>query len=116
VSKDSELIVLDGEIDMVRADDLHQALELFGSSVASHAVVDLSSVTFFGSEGVGLVAQLYKLALDRQGTVTLVNADRRVIKVLEISGLNDLILHERRYAHGAVLDEDEDRAGVSVPL
>jgi anti-sigma B factor antagonist len=102
----TELITLSGEIDMTRVSDLSAAVTLFDASDAADAVVDLTDVTFFGSEGVGLLARLHRIALDRQGSVTLINPNRNVLRVVEICGLLDLVGVERRFAPDLANEDD----------
>jgi anti-anti-sigma factor len=93
----NELITLTGDIDLTRLDDLAGAVDQFHHSAAKHAVVDLSGVTFFGSEAAGLVARLCRLAVARGGTVTLVNAGDAAIRVIDICG-PDGVVQERHFA------------------
>jgi anti-sigma B factor antagonist len=102
VANDCVLITLAGEFDMTRVAELQSSVEGFADSPAVHVVVDLSDVTFLGSEGIAFVARLCRLARGREGTVTLINATRTVVRALEICGLTDMVQQERHYSsnHG----------------
>jgi anti-anti-sigma factor len=98
MGNDCDLITLVGDIDMTRVEDLRSAAEAFRDSTAVHAVVDLSDVTFFGSEAVGFVARLGLLARRQQGTVTLINASDAAVRVIDVCGLRKVVNQERRYS------------------
>ena len=77
-----------GEVDMDVAPDVMAAIDPY-LGVADHLVVDLSEVTFMDSSGLGvLVASAQRVG---DGRLTVVVATDRVRRVMEISGLNQLI-------------------------
>jgi len=88
---DTEIITLAGDIDLEQVVALHAAHAAFQRSSAANVLVDLSDVTFFGSEGCGLIARLHRVAQQRGGTLTLFNASRTTRRVIEICGLRDLV-------------------------
>jgi anti-anti-sigma factor len=94
VRYDCDVIGLNGDIDLTRVDQLDGLVETFRHSSAPHVTVDLTEVTFFGSEGVGFVFRLVQLALPREGAVTLVNASDMAVESLAVWGLHDVI-HDR---------------------
>jgi anti-sigma B factor antagonist len=91
MAENCELITLVGEIDMTRSEELSGAFASFCASPSAHALVDLSDVSFFGSEGVGFLARLAQEARSRAGTVTLINPDDAVTRLIEITGLDGLM-------------------------
>ena len=95
---EAELITLSGDIDMNQADVLNAANAAFQRSTASSVIVDLSEVSFFGSEGCGLIARLHRVAQQRGGTLTLVNASPAVMRAIEICGLRELVHEERHFS------------------
>jgi len=115
LSDDCELISFTGDLDMTRVDELRSAVDAFRDSTAVHAVVDLSDVSFFGSEGVGLIARLGQVASGRRGTVTLINASDAAVRVIAISGLHDVVRQERRFSPGRVVRDWSPPAGVPTP-
>jgi anti-sigma B factor antagonist len=92
----SMLITLVGEIDMSRSPELHSASDAFRESRSAHAVVDMSGVSFCGSEGVHLLTRLLTVAQSRGGTVTVTNPSDTVSRLLTICGLDDRI-HQHRH-------------------
>ena len=93
---ETEMITLTGDIDLDQVDALHAAHAGFQRSSAPNVIVDLSDVTFFGSEGCGLIARLHRVTQQRGGTLTVVNPSPAAMRVIEICGLRDLV-----YADGS---------------
>lgn len=80
-------IVLVGEIDMLTAPALDRAYDWIAARPASDVVVDVKSVAFLGSVGIGFLVRLAAY-LDVSGhTVELRSANDYVRRVLEICGL-----------------------------
>jgi len=94
---DTELITLAGDIDLNQVEALRALHAAFQRSTAPNVIVDMSDVTFFGSEGCGLIARLHRVAQQRGGGLTLVNASPAALRVVEICGLRDVIYVERRF-------------------
>jgi anti-anti-sigma factor len=91
--EDHELITLAGEIDLTRCDELRDAVEAYRQSPAAHAVVDMSAVSFCGSEGAHFLASLLQAAQPKIGTVTLINAPDPVRRLLAICDLDHDLIH-----------------------
>jgi anti-anti-sigma factor len=91
MADDAEVITLVGEIDMTRSAELRTAVEGFRNSSATDVVVDVSGVSFFGSEGVGFLVRLFMEAKNRGGTVTVHNPSAAVIRLISITGLDEVI-------------------------
>lgn len=115
MSNDCELISFAGDLDITRVEELRSAVDAFRDSPALHAVVDLSDVSFFGSEGVGLIARLGHLARGRQGSVTLINASEAAVRVLSISGLHEVVRQERRFSPAPAARGWSAPAGIPAP-
>ena len=95
---DCELIILSGEIDMARQDELDAVVETYRRSPSPNVVLDVGGVTFFGSDGIRVLVKLCRIATSRGGDVTLLDADARVTRVLEICGLSDQVVLQDRDA------------------
>jgi anti-sigma B factor antagonist len=63
----------------------HEAL----TSTPSRLVLDLDNVTFIDSTGIGALVELGHDATDGGGGLVLRDPSRRVMRILEISGLVD---------------------------
>jgi anti-anti-sigma factor len=113
-----ELITLVGEIDMTRTAELRTAIEAFRDSSASDAVVDVAGVSFFGSDGVGFLVRLFMEAKNRGGTVTLLNPSAAIIRLISISGLDEVITSRVTVAtvpHGVEPAQRQAPAGQDHP-
>jgi len=81
------VLQVDGEIDVSTAEQLRSALEK-ALAADPTSVVDMSGVTFFDAAGLRVVLQV-AASLNGAAPLTLINA-KRVERVLELVGLNDL--------------------------
>jgi anti-sigma B factor antagonist len=89
-------ITLVGEIDMSRSSEMVSAVDAYRESRSAHVVVDMSDVSFCGSEGVHLLTRLLKVAQTRGGTVTVTNPSDTVSRLLAICGLDERIHQQRQ--------------------
>ena len=89
------LFIFSGYVDASRVDEYRDAVEVFWESRASHAVVDLADLAFFGSDGLEFVLCLARVARGRAGTVTLIDADDSAVLAIEEAGWNDVVRHAR---------------------
>ena len=82
-------LVVDGDIDDRLVDDFTEAIFKTIIDAHGHAVLDLTGVTYFGSNGIGALITAEALAHDH-GVELVVEPSRIVRRVLEITGLSDL--------------------------
>jgi anti-sigma B factor antagonist len=96
VGNDGFVVSVRGEADMHRAPELEkellEVLELGGSSV----VVDLAEVGFVDSTVLGLLLRYQPRFRARGGELVLVSDDRRILRTLEITGLDRIFHIEHR--------------------
>lgn len=83
------VVVFTGELDLAVSDEAWSVLEPLTSTSAG-LVVDVSGVTFIDSRGLNSLVRALR-ALDG-GTLTLCGASERIVRLLEVSGLLDLIV------------------------
>ena len=82
------VVAVSGEIDVYTAPQLREQLDREIEAGTHHLVVDLSSVTFMDSTGLGvLVGRLKQIRLN-DGSMRLVCNQDRVLKVFVITGLD----------------------------
>ena len=65
--------------------------ELLRDAGIRRLVLDLRRLNFMDSSGIGLIIGRYKLMARRGGSVAVVNADRRMDRIFEMSGLYELV-------------------------
>lgn len=79
-----------GEIDVYTSPLLQEHLVEVLRDGSSSIVLDLSEVTFLDSTGLGVLITGLKRCRSADGDLVLVTAQPNVLKVLEITGLNDV--------------------------
>jgi len=85
------LVSVHGDVDMASATALQSALAEATGADPPKVVVDLSSVTFFGSEGVRCVLQA-NTAAERAGVPFLVRQPSAVVDaVMAITGVSEVL-------------------------
>jgi len=80
-----------GEIDLLVADELVQVLMDALSGSGGRVVVDLSDVTLLDSSGIRALLSAHKTASDDQRTLVVENCTPIVRRVLDITGVLDLL-------------------------
>ena len=57
----------------------------------SKLVIDLKGLDFIDSSGIGFVIGRYKVIRKRKGVIEIVNAGKKVRKILDMSGIGKII-------------------------
>ncbi len=81
-----------GEIDVYTAPLLREALDKQVAAGRTDIVVDLENVTFMDSTGLGVLVGRLKLVRGQNGSLRIVSAQDRILKVFKITGL-DKVFH-----------------------
>jgi anti-sigma B factor antagonist len=96
VGSEAFIVSVTGEADLHSMPEiereLKEVLRLGGSSVA----VDLVEVGFIDSTALGLMARYQPRFRARGGRLVLVTDDRRILRALEITGLDRILTVEQR--------------------
>ena len=96
IGNDAFVVSVSGEADLHRApeleEELREVLTLGGSSV----VVDLAEVGFIDSSVLHLLLRYQPRFRDLGGDLVLVSDDRRILRTLQITGLDRLFRIENR--------------------
>jgi anti-sigma B factor antagonist len=96
VTPSTYVVSVEGEIDSFTAPALEQELEWVLGDGASNAVVDLAGVGFIDSTGLRVLLKALPSFTKRGGKLVLVSDDRRVLRTLEITGLDRTFVVEAR--------------------
>jgi len=91
VSGETATLVISGEVDLASAPRLR---DQFQRLEARNVVVDLSGVTFIDSTGLGVLVAALKRTREAGGELTLRAPTRSTRKVLDITGLSQLVAIE----------------------
>ena len=94
------IVHVGGEIDVYTAPGLRHELDEQIRLGCTDLVVDLTNVTFMDSTGLGVLVGRLKLIRTQGGTMRILGARERVLKVFTITGL------DRVFAIVETLDED----------
>ena len=84
-------VVLEGDVDIARLDELAEVVDGFRRSAAPNVDIDLTQVEFLDSTGLGAIFRLRGIAQARGGRIRLVGPSRSVRRALELAGTTDLI-------------------------
>ena len=85
-------IRLSGELDHHSAKGLLRRLDQeIEKTLPTQLTLDLSGVTFMDSSGIGVLAGRYRKISCFGGKVYVIHANRRIRKILEMSGIGDIV-------------------------
>jgi anti-sigma B factor antagonist len=87
---DVRILVARGEIDVACRSEFQDQIVKLISEARSPAYVDLSQVTFLDSSGLGVLVGGMKVGKTRGVEVVLLSPQPNVLRVLEISGLDEI--------------------------
>jgi anti-anti-sigma factor len=86
-------IAVKGELDLAAAPDLLRRLDdALEADPGGDLLVDFRHVTFIDSTGLGVLVACRKRALSAGGELTVVNVAPNVRHVLEVTGLDKVLL------------------------
>jgi anti-anti-sigma factor len=86
-------VTLNGELDLIAADPLHLLLiAQIDRPSTTDVVADLAAVTFLDSAALGTLILAYRHAEELDCHFTLIDPVRSVRRVLEISGVYDILV------------------------
>src|SRR5213080_2169090 len=83
---------VEGRVDGYWADHLAAAVDQEIRQGSHHIQLDLSQVAFLSSAGIGTLVRLYKDLIRIQGSFAVSNCSRSVLKVLQLSKLEDILV------------------------
>ena len=84
-------VVLSGELDHHNAAIIREEIDRELDGSVKLLTLDMSGITFMDSSGIGLIIGRYKLLERRGGSVAVINADARVDRIFEMSGLYQIV-------------------------
>jgi anti-sigma B factor antagonist len=91
VGANAQVVTVAGDLDVATAPALHAELVRASGEGATDVVVDLLGVPFIDSVGLGTLVGAAKRLNARRGRLRFVCEDRRVARVIEITGLGGLV-------------------------
>ena len=82
-------IQIEGEVDVSCADDLREELTLALDAAPACVAVDLSSMPYIDSTGIGVLVGFAHRATDEGVAFSLMNPQPNVLRVLSLLGVRD---------------------------
>src|SRR5947208_10948470 len=86
--KDVSVIALRGEIDVYTAPLLRQKIVDLVDAGSLNIVVDMEKVDFLDSTGLGVLVEGLKRVRTRNGNLSIVVTQDKILKIFDITGLN----------------------------
>jgi anti-sigma B factor antagonist len=86
-----KVIGVSGELDLHAAPMLEERITRLLDRGTVHLEVDLRETTFMDSSGVRVLANAHRLLHERGGSLGLVCDDPHILKVIELTGLHELV-------------------------
>jgi anti-sigma B factor antagonist len=88
---DAHVLTVAGELDVATAPRLRAELIRVDAERGREVVVDLLEVPFVDSVALGILVEASKRTKARGGTLRIVCDDRRIARILEITGLDRVL-------------------------
>lgn len=104
------VVTVSGELDVATVPGLGDALARVLNEGAHEVVVDLLAVPFVDSVALGLLVETSRRMDARGGVFRIVCDDRRIVRIIEITGLNRVLL-----CHPTLREALESIDGYSLP-
>jgi len=84
------VVEVEGEVDVLTAPQLGAVVD--DEEGFDQLVIDLTKVPFMSSVGLGLISRLHRQLLRRRAGLALVGVQQDVMRLLEVTGLLEVIL------------------------
>ena len=114
LSPESYVVSVDGELDLHTAPELEQALGAVLGRGGRNVVVDLVGLVFIDSTALAVLLRAQPAFRRSGGRLLLVTEDRRILRTLEITGLDRTFDIEPRLGTAVerVLDTSKEPAAI----
>jgi anti-sigma B factor antagonist len=84
----ANVLTLRGEIDVYTAPQLRQAIVDVVDRGATNLIVDMAQVDFLDSTGLGVLVEGLKRIKAKDGSLSIVATQGKILKIFDITGLN----------------------------
>jgi len=85
-------IKLKGELDHHSADETRDIIdEKIKDEKYNKIIIDFQKLDFIDSSGIGFVIGRYKVIRKRNGVIEIINANKKVRRILDMSGIGKII-------------------------
>jgi len=87
----SAVVGVTGELDVFTAPKLEEQLSQLIAGGTSGVTLDLTSVDFLDSTGLGVMVKALKWAKEAGGNLQVVASEEKIVKVFRITGLDEVM-------------------------
>ena len=88
---DVHVVTVGGELDVATVPEVREELNRITDEGGREIVIDLLAVPFVDSVALGLLVETSKRVKARGGALRIVSADRRIARIIEITGLERVL-------------------------
>ena len=86
------IVIMPEEVDHESADRLRRTADMMiRNGEIRHIIFDFSDTLFMDSSGIGMMMGRYRKIIQRGGDMMAINTNRRIEKILVLSGIQKLI-------------------------
>lgn len=92
LARNTIIFTLEGELDQHTSASVREAMETeWEKKLVSQVILNMQNVTFMDSSGLGVILGRYKQINNANGKFVICCVNRQVEKVVELSGLKEII-------------------------
>lgn len=84
------LIEVKGDLDIYSEDEFRSFIEKEIEGADKDIVIDIKDLDYLDSTGLGLFMKIYKIAKEKDKTVSIINPKENILKLFKITDLTDV--------------------------
>ena len=84
------LIEVKGDLDIYSEDEFRSFIEKEIEGADKDMVIDIKDLDYLDSTGLGLFMKIYKIAKEKDKTVSIINPKENILKLFKITDLTDV--------------------------
>ena len=84
------LIEVKGDLDIYSEDEFRSFIEKEIEGADKDMVIDIKDLDYLDSTGLGLFMKIYKIAKEKDKTVSIINPKENILKLFKITNLTDV--------------------------
>lgn len=92
IENEKATFVLSGRIDTITAPELEQEIKASVNGVTELAL-DMKKLDYISSAGLRVLLAAHRI-MDKQGKMTILNANESVMEIFEVTGFSDILTIE----------------------
>ena len=86
------IIKLEGELDHHSSEEIRRKIDSeYYNKNLKNLVLDLDGLKFMDSSGIGLIMGRYKNCKEQNGSISIVNINPKIGRIVEMSGLKEIV-------------------------